>query len=153
MKITKKYKLLGKHLLSALLIVLFVSPILFSQFKPMPVMADEDLLINQEGMDEIRSVFGPNAERDPRFVIVRIITIALGFVGVIFFALTIFAGFKYMTAGGNQDQTRESLKTIRNSVIGLLIVFSAWIITRFVIVMLNRGIKGQSTNFYPVFGY
>jgi len=154
MKITKKRNLVLKNIFSAFLILLFLSPILFSHFNLTPAKADEELLDSQEGLSEVKVIFGgAKAEQDPRVVIVNVVSIALGFVGAIFLALTVFAGFQYMTAGGNQEKTASALKTVRNAVIGLVIVFCAWIITRFVIVMLNRGIKGQDTSFYPIGHY
>ncbi len=154
MKITKKGNLVLKNIFSAFLILLFLSPIFINHFNLTPVKADQELWTNQEGMTDVSRVFGgARAEQDPRVVIVRVISIALGFVGAIFLALTVFAGFKYMTAGGNQEKTAEALKTVRNAALGLIIIFCAWIITRFVIVMLNRGIKGQDTSFYPLGSY
>jgi len=154
MKITKKRNLLLKKVFSVFLILLFLSPILFSRFNLIPAKASGDLLKNQEGMAEVRLIFGgTRAEQDPRAVIVNVISIALGFIGAIFLALTIFAGFQYMTAGGSEEKASSALKTIQNAVLGLLIIFCAWIITRFVIVMLNRGIKGQDTGFYPLGSY
>lgn len=39
-----------------------------------------------------------------------------------------WAGFKILTSGGSPGQRQEGMKIIRNTVIGLLIVFGAWII-------------------------
>ena len=108
MKITKKGNLVLKNIFSAFLILLFLSPIFINHFNLTPVKADQELWTNQEGMTDVSRVFGgARAEQDPRVVIVRVISIALGFVGAIFLALTVFAGFKYMTAGGNQDQGND----------------------------------------------
>lgn len=154
MKITKKRNLFLKNVFSAFLILLFISPILFNHFNLTPVKADEELLESQEGLTEVRLIFGgAKAEQDPRVVIVNVVSIALGFIGAIFLAIMIFAGFKYMTAGGNKDKTSSALKMISNAAIGVVIIFCAWMITRFVIVMLNRGIKGQDTSFYPLGSY
>jgi hypothetical protein len=50
----------------------------------------------------------------------------LSFVGLIFIVLMILAGFKWMTAQGNEEQVTKAKTTIRNSLIGLVIVISAW---------------------------
>ena len=52
--------------------------------------------------------------------------------GVIFFGLLIFGGFTWMTARGNQEKTSSALNAIINAVIGIIIVFSAYIATNFV---------------------
>jgi hypothetical protein len=66
---------------------------------------------------------------DPRLIAAQIIKLALTFVGTILFALNIYAGYNWMTAGGNEDKIATSKKTIRNSTIGLIIVLSAYAIT------------------------
>ncbi|MEK7487981.1 MAG: hypothetical protein AAB598_01515 [Patescibacteria group bacterium] len=38
------------------------------------------------------------------------------------------AGFKILTSGGSPGARQEGIKIIRNTIIGLLIVFGAWII-------------------------
>ena len=63
----------------------------------------------------------------------RIINALLGLVGVVFLLLIIYAGFLWMTAGGNEEQVKKSRSLIINSVAGLAIVFAAYAITVFVI--------------------
>ena len=57
---------------------------------------------------------------------------ALSFIGVLFFALMVFGGFMWMTARGNEEQTKKALSTITAAVIGLIIVLSSYTITSFV---------------------
>lgn len=57
---------------------------------------------------------------------------ALSFIGVLFFALMVFGGFMWMTARGNEEQTKKALNTITAAVIGLVIVLSSYTITSFV---------------------
>ncbi|MCR4278840.1 MAG: pilin [bacterium] len=63
----------------------------------------------------------------------RIINIFLGFLGVIFLGLMLYAGFTWMTAGGDPAKVDSAKNTIRNAIIGLLIITSAWAITAFII--------------------
>lgn len=70
---------------------------------------------------------------DPRVIAARIINVALGLVGIILVVIIIYAGFLYMTSGGDAEKTQTALKYIRNAVIGLIIVLSSWAIARFVI--------------------
>lgn len=65
-------------------------------------------------------------------MIAMIIRIILGFLGIIFVILIILAGFKYMTAGGNDEKVKEAVSQIRNAAIGLLIILSSYAITVFI---------------------
>lgn len=70
------------------------------------------------------------------FLIATIIKVILGFLAVIFLVLTIVAGFRWMTAGGNEEQVKKAVGTIKNSIIGLVIVLAAYAITYFVFTYL-----------------
>ncbi len=66
------------------------------------------------------------------YFIGQIIAIILGFLGVIFLGLIIYSGFQWMTAGGNEETITKAKKRIINSVIGLVIIFTAYLITYFI---------------------
>jgi hypothetical protein len=57
------------------------------------------------------------------------IQVVLGFLGIIFLFLTLQAGFKWMTSAGNEKNIEEAKGSLKNSIIGLLIVLSAYAIT------------------------
>lgn len=142
-----------KSILSFFFLLLFILPTVFFTYQVNIVRADETLIEGQVGLKEVGSVFGgTRAEQDPRYMIANIITIALGFIGIIFLGLTIFAGFQYMTAGGSAEKKSKALALLSNAVIGLVIVLMAWAITRFAIVMLNRATKNADTSIYPNVG-
>lgn len=63
----------------------------------------------------------------------KIIGSLLGFLGVVFVVLMIYAGFLYMTAQGNEDQVTKAKDLIKNAVIGMVIISLAYAITTFVI--------------------
>lgn len=65
-------------------------------------------------------------------MIAMIIRIVLGFLGIIFVILIILAGFKYMTAGGNDEKVKEAVSQIRNATIGLLIILCSYAIVFFI---------------------
>lgn len=62
----------------------------------------------------------------------RIIGVFLGFMtiaaGIWFLFQFITAGFGWMSAGGDKNKTEEAWHKITNSMIGLIIVVSAWIL-------------------------
>lgn len=60
-------------------------------------------------------------------------------IAVLAFAL---AGFKILISGGSPGQRQEGMKIIRNTVIGLLIVFGAWIIINELLLFFAGGTTG-----------
>ena len=74
---------------------------------------------------------------DLKTIIADVINIALGFLGIIAVIIILFAGFKWMTAAGNEEQVSSAKKMIVQAVIGLAIIFLAWAIANFVITNLQ----------------
>jgi len=89
---------------------------------------------------------GQDLEKTLPQAVGRIINVLLGFVGVILLVLIVYAGFLWLTAGGNEDQVAKAKKLIQNGVIGMAIILSAFIITTFVVSQLSKAIDtGGST--------
>lgn len=65
-------------------------------------------------------------------IIATIIKACLGLLAAIFLTLMITAGFKWMTAGGNEEQVKKAQETIKTAIIGLIIVLAAYTITYFI---------------------
>ena len=65
--------------------------------------------------------------------IATVIKIILSFVGVIFLVLMIYAGFTWMLAAGNEQQVEKARKVLIASIIGILIVLSAYAISYLVV--------------------
>ncbi len=66
-----------------------------------------------------------------------LIAVLLGFLGVIVLILIIYAGLLWMTAAGNEDNVKKAKSILLNSVIGLVILLSAYAISSFVIDQLG----------------
>ncbi|MCK9438944.1 MAG: pilin [Patescibacteria group bacterium] len=62
----------------------------------------------------------------------RIVNTALSFLGIIFVILIILGGYQWMTAGGNEEQVSQAKSRIKNAIIGLILVVSAFAIWRLV---------------------
>jgi len=77
--------------------------------------------------------------------IAKIITVALGFLGLLFLILVIYAGFLWMTAAGNDEKIATAKKIMIAAVIGAAIVLSAYAITIFVISNLLKASGVSST--------
>ncbi len=65
---------------------------------------------------------------DPIKVVGDIINYLLGFLGVVFLVLILYAGFLWMTASGNEEQITKAKKLLGHSVIGLIIILVAYTI-------------------------
>ncbi len=72
---------------------------------------------------------------DPRVIAARIINIFLGLMGIIMLVIVLYAGFIWMTAGGDTEKVEKAQKTLRNAIIGLIIIMCSW---GFVTFVLNK---------------
>jgi len=57
-----------------------------------------------------------------RTIINRVIRAALGFVGALFLAMFVYGGAVWMTAAGDEKKVQSAKTTLRNAVIGILVV-------------------------------
>jgi hypothetical protein len=69
-----------------------------------------------------------------------LINVFLGILGIIFLLLVIYAGFLWMTAGGEEDQVSEAKKLMINGVVGLILILTAYAITGFVVGALTEDV-------------
>lgn len=84
------------------------------------------------GLEGARKSAGFSKETTVESQVGGIISIVLGFVGVIFLGLTLYGGLIWMIARGNEQEIEKAKKLIESAVIGLAIVFAAYAITYFV---------------------
>ena len=97
------------------------------------------------GVDIIAAPLGASTA-DIRVVIARVVQVALGFLGTVMFVLIIYSGWLWMSAGGNSEQIDKAKKILSNSIIGLVIILSAYGITVFIIRALVDGTGASSTD-------
>lgn len=101
--------------------------------------------------------FGINPIEDPntgialgtnslQTTVASIINVALSLLGIVAVVIILLGGFKWMTAGGNDEKTGEARKLIFSGIIGLAIILSAWAIAKFVLVQLGQatGVTGAT---------
>jgi hypothetical protein len=67
----------------------------------------------------------------------RILLFAIIGAGLIFFIRLLFAGFGFMTSGGDQAKIQSATKTITNSAIGLILVFCTYFIAQMLELLFN----------------
>ena len=82
-----------------------------------------------------------NVAGDPRLIIKRIINVVMGFLGMLAILIILFAGFKWMTAAGNKENMEAAAKMLRDGVIGLIIIFSAWTLAWFVVNTIKINVR------------
>ncbi len=75
---------------------------------------------------------------DIRVVIINFVRVALGVLGVIFFAIVVYGGFLWMTARGNEQQLDKARKIIINAVAGLVVIFMSFALVTFIFNILNN---------------
>lgn len=104
-------------------------------FSPVQAQSNQWLNRAQEGgLEEIgQTAFDQTGEPRPlALTVASILRIFLGFLGIIFVILIIMAGFRWMTAGGNEENIKKATAQIRNACIGLIIILAAYALTVFV---------------------
>lgn len=126
-------KLPSKKQYAATLIALFAAVFLAL---PAYTNAQLDPRGSNYGLDDFQNI-GIGQERDLQGTIANIINIVLSFLGIIAVVIIIAGGFKWMTAAGNEESVTEARGMIVQAVIGLVIIFMAWVIAEFVINQLR----------------
>ncbi len=96
---------------------------------------------------------GSLASTDPRVLAGRIIQVALSFLGAIAVVIVMYAGFLWMTSNGDEEKITRAKSILRNALIGLIIILSAWGITTFVLSKLLGSIGGSNSGGYPEGGH
>lgn len=95
----------------------------------------DDVVSGKESLKGAFSVDEVNQYDSGTYLSTRIgliIGAVLSFIAVIFMILVIYAGILWMTARGNEQQVERAKTLLVQSIIGLIIVFSAYAITRFI---------------------
>ncbi len=134
------FTMIKKYFLSFLLGLFLLAPVgapALAQFNGLP-----DSTVN---LGTVAGEASLTADRSLPQVIGGFIRVALSFLGLIFLVLTLYAGFLWMTAGGNDDQVTKAKTLIGQAVVGLIIVISAYAISTFVIAAIGSATTGTGT--------
>tara|TARA_Y100000310_G_scaffold17509_1_gene17316 strand:- start:378 stop:800 length:423 start_codon:yes stop_codon:yes gene_type:complete len=122
-------KIIGSLLCLSFLAIL-VAPVAVNAEIPMPNDPSQKFGLGTE--QNFKNV-GLGQSEDLKGSIANIINIILGFLGIVAVIIILAGGFKWMTAGGNEDKVAEARQMVIQGVIGLVIVFAAWAIASFVV--------------------
>jgi len=81
-------------------------------------------------------VNGPYTGNADQFTLAQIlglvISVALSILGIIFIFIVILAGYKWMTAQGNEAEVTKAKDSMTRAVIGLIVILSSYAIWSFV---------------------
>ena len=88
--------------------------------------------------------------RDLKDLIVTIVNILLGFLGLIAVIVILYSGYRWLTAGGNEENVSVAKKVLINGVIGLVIILSAFGIVAFVINIMGDATQEPGTACDPI---
>jgi uncharacterized membrane protein len=71
--------------------------------------------------------------KDVRETIASIINVAMGLLGIVAVVIILLGGFKWMTAGGDDEKIKKAKNLIISGIIGLVIILTAYAIANFVV--------------------
>jgi len=89
-----------------------------------------------QGLDPFGQEYGAATglgDQDVRTTIATIINVALSLLGIVALVIVLYGGFKWMTAGGNEESVGEARKIIVAGVVGLAIILSSYAVAQFVL--------------------
>ena len=69
--------------------------------------------------------------------LIKIINYLLTFLGVVFFLITLYAGWHWFSARGNTEEVEKAKKILQEAVIALVIVLLARLITELVLTQIS----------------
>jgi uncharacterized membrane protein YwzB len=72
----------------------------------------------------------------------NIINVFLGFLGIVFLVLMLYAGFMWMTAQGDEAKVKKAKDIIFQAIIGLIVIVAAYAISNFVLGSLLNSTRG-----------
>jgi len=103
--------------------------------KNLAVLAAEQINLKPQGPE-----FGRLGEITIPAIVSALIKFTLVIAAFVAFIFLIVGGIKWITSGGDKEQTAKAQSTITAALIGLVIVFAAWAIIRLIEVFFGVSI-------------
>lgn len=93
---------------------------------------------------------GYNTNTNPLVLTGQIIMVAMSFLGVTSLAFVVYAGYLWMTAAGNDEQVSSAKATLRNALIGLILILMAYSLTWYFVTQAQVATQsyGQSSSLF-----
>ena len=86
-----------------------------------------------------KKIDNPLGDHDLQYVVTQVFHIAFGLAGLIAFIYLIIGGYQYITSSGNPDAAEAAKGTIVNSIIGLIIVLTSFLLVDFALRQIGAG--------------
>lgn len=111
----------------------------FLLFAPTDILAQSEDYLRQT--DAFAGTQGANlgTPRDPRLVAAYIIQVCLTLIGTLFTLYAVYAGYTILMARGNEEKVTKGKETLKTAIIGLVIILSAYSITRIAAYVATNG--------------
>ena len=112
--------------------------------------------VDQGEFETFAETAGFTTNADLEVIVARLIRTVLSFLGIVAVVIMLYGGFVWMTAGGNPDRVDKAKKIIINGTIGLVLVFSSFAVTQFILNQITEatGVQtGGGTGGPPGGGY
>lgn len=101
-------------------------------FVVMVVLIFSDFALAQFGLERFEEDSFLTTGRSGTEMVIQVIRYIIGIVGIIFLILMIYGGILYATSAGNTDQVEKAKRTLKYSVVGIIIVAVSFSIATFV---------------------
>jgi hypothetical protein len=101
--------------------------------------------VDNSGLESIGGTagFDTSADGDQLYTTVgSLIQFGLSLLGIICLFLVLYAGFLWMTAGGDDGKVDEAKTIMKNAVAGLIIIMSAYAISTFIFEQIATATSG-----------
>lgn len=92
-------------------------------------------------LDQVAGAASIKGQTSLPLLIGNLVRVAIGMLGIVFLILTVYAGFLYLTARGEEEKVTHAKETLQRGVIGLIIISAAYAIASFVIGALATATK------------
>ena len=99
----------------------------------LPAVAKAQPDLNQWGYNDFSDADIALGSRPVRDTIGGVVNIILGFLGILTTVAILWGGFNMMTSGGNAEKSEKGKGVVVAGAIGLIIVLTAYAISRFVL--------------------
>jgi len=120
----------------------FVCLLLFCTILPVSVLAAQSQTIEikeggftllGQGASQMGTAAGLNSSASLPQIVANVIKFVLALLGMVMMVIVVYAGFLWMTAGGADEKVLTAKKYLKNGLIGLVLIFTAYAISDFAI--------------------
>ena len=126
----------------------FLSLILFVLSVPVIASAAPSSIINN-GTDSSAYATGNYSLNAILSIVIGASRWILGIVGSLALVMFIYGGFMFLISAGSSEKIGQARKIIIAAVIGLIIVFTSFLIIKFILSSLGLNWNGQAANMVP----